>query len=162
MPKLNIIVEHTGACQMAYSMIENCNKLCLDGHASVCCFYEFLQQPCRIKMFPSFNLVGAWAQEGITIATTLQLAQSMIEWPGPSHKIYYIWDIGWLLNPRYVNAYKQYELLHDKNIIIITRCEDHNNIIKNNYNRESDFIFDNFDNKKLLNVIKNLYKEKRL
>lgn len=157
-PTLNFLVEHIGANQTAFTMTEAANRLVEERDIQVNVFYESLQQPCRRHRFPVLNIINGWAQQGITIATTLMLAHDLVNFPGPRFKFYYLWDIGWLLNPQKLNTYGELDIMYSDEIEIITRCEDHGRVLENNFGIIPSFSFDNFDYDGIVGLIKNCNK----
>lgn len=153
MKTLNFLVDNIGASHMSYYMIEQANAMCEDGDASVIIFFDQLHRPSRRLLVPTMMMIEAWAQPGVSIATSCSTAARLLSFPGPQKKMFYVWDMGWMRNPKRVGSFA--ELFRNPELTLIARCEDHAKILRNNFNVEVPFVFDNFDREGLLKAIEN-------
>jgi len=150
-PTINFLVDHIGASHMAFYMIEQAHKLSEQGKANVSIFYDQLHRPCRRVMLPTMLMVEAWAQPGVSIATSMSTAARLLSFPGPQHKLFYVWDMSWMNNPKPYGPATQ--LFRNPKLSIIARCQAHAMVLENNFNIDVEHVFDNFDHTKLLEAI---------
>ncbi len=151
---LNVLVDSLSSSQIAFYAIQCANAMCEQG-VPVVLFYEKVARPCLQLLCPSMSIVEAWAQRGVTIATSLSTAARLIQFPGPHAKYYYAWDTeGWLA------AFRQYggvaQIFRNPSLHLIARNIDQARVIENNYNVRVASIFDNFD----VTAIKSFCKER--
>jgi hypothetical protein len=99
--KVNFLVDHLGASQLNYYMIQSSNILVKDGYA-ITAFYDRISRHVLRPFFPTMQLVEGWAQEGVTISTSINSTINMIDFPGPKTKLYYVYDLEWVRNPQKV------------------------------------------------------------
>lgn len=151
MQPLNFLVDHIGASHMAYYLIEEANVLTENGEANVIIFFDQLHAPCRRLKVPTMMMVEAWAQPGVSIATSCSTAARLLNFPGPQRKLFYVWDMIWLRNPKRVGAYS--ELFRNPELTLIARCPDHAEALANDFNVEVPYVFDNFQREGLLEVM---------
>ena len=151
MQPLNFLVDHIGASHMAYYLIEQGNALSDAGDAQVTVFFDQLHRPCRRLRIPTMMMIEAWAQPGISIATSCSTAARLLSFPGPQRKLFYVWDMSWLRNPKRVGAFS--ELFRNPDLTLIARCPDHSYALENDFNVKVPFCFDNFDREGLLEVL---------
>jgi len=154
-PFINFLVNHTGACQMSFSLAKESEIIVEETDTQVAIFYEQLQRPCSKFSVPQMLLMEAWAQPGVSIATSLSTAHSLLSFPGPHAKIFYMWDMSWIRNPKMVGQYSS--LFRSADLRILARCQDHATILKNNFNIDVGDTFDNFEHKPLLEVVEYEY-----
>ncbi len=95
--KVGVAVTNLGPTQLNYFLIQNTNRLLAERHdVDLIVFYENLHNPCLTMNFGSMQLTEAWGYDGTLIATTLSTASKILQFPGPSRKLFYVWDLEWL------------------------------------------------------------------
>jgi len=154
-PIINFLVDHIGASHMAFYLVEQANLISTNGDARVIVFYDQLHRPCRRLLVPAMMMVEAWAQPGISIATSLSTAVRLLSFPGPYVKMLYVWDMEWTRNPKPVGKFA--EVFRHPDLRLIARCRDHAMALTNTFNVEVPYVFDNFDNKSLLEAVQHEY-----
>jgi hypothetical protein len=81
------------------------------------------------------QMAEAWGMEGISIATCLSTANSLINFPVASRKLFYMYDLEWLRgNQRSYDAL--YNIYQNKDFDFIARSETHAKLIENCLNRK--------------------------
>jgi hypothetical protein len=151
MPNLNFLVDHVGASHMAYCLIEQGNSISEHGDANVTVFYDQLHRPCRRLLIPAMMMIEAWAQPGISVATSLSTVSRLLKFPGASQKMFYVWDMTWLKNPKYVGTYSS--IFRNPELTLIARCDDHRDAICDVFNTEVPYVFDNFNRSGWLEIL---------
>ncbi len=157
-PTINFLVDHVGASHMAFHLVGQTNSMSKNGEANITVFYDQLQRPCRRLLVPSMLMIEAWAQKGVAISTSLSTAARMLSFPGPTQKIFYVWDMSWIRNPKRVGYAT--EIFRNPNLTLMTRCVEHAQAISNNFNVEVPYIVENFDKEILLKAIEDDRKTK--
>lgn len=147
---INFLVDHVGASHMAFYLIEEANKLSGQG-SNITIFYDQLQRPCRRLLVPAMMLIEAWAQPGVSIATSISTAARLLKFPGPSTKMFYVWDMSWLRNPKRVGPFT--ELFRNSDLSLIARCKDHAEALENAFNVEVPYIIKDFDHEAILEAV---------
>jgi hypothetical protein len=150
-PTINFLVDNVGASHMAFYLVESANTMSHDGTACVTIFYDQLHRPCRKLLVPAMMMIEAWAQPGVSIATSLSTAARLLSFPGPQQKMFYVWDMSWMRNPKRVGPFS--ELFRNPDLTLIARCVDHAKALQNNFNVKVPYVFDNFNNEALLKAI---------
>jgi hypothetical protein len=152
-PTINFLVDNVGASHMAFYLVENANAMSNDGTAHVTIFYDQLHRPCRKLLVPAMMMIEAWAQPGVSISTSLSTTARMLSFPGPQRKMFYVWDMSWMRNPKRVGPFS--ELFRNPDLTLIARCADHAKVLENNFNVNVPYVFDNFNNEALLRALEN-------
>jgi hypothetical protein len=148
--QLNILVNYLGPDQFTYSLTRSLSTR--QSNLDVIIFYENITRFLIPPIFPMFQIFEAWAQHGITISTDINTTLKLIEFPGPSKKFFYVWDVEWLRGQqRIFDIYNK--VYNNKDIKIIARCENHAKLIENNFNNKVAGIVPEFDIKTLQKVI---------
>lgn len=126
--KLGIIVNNLGPNQLAYYLINTGNKFVNDGEKDLTLFFHDLMPECANPLFGIMNLAEVYSYNGPVVATNINNASRLLEYPGPSKKVFYVWDLEWLRMPN-----KQYEQLNDVygKIPLIARSKRHYDILSN-------------------------------
>ncbi len=150
-PTINFLVDNIGASQMAYYLVEKSNAISEAGDARIIVFYDQLHRPCRKLLLPAMMMIEAWAQPGVSIATSISTAARLLSFPGPQQKMFYVWDMSWLRNPKRVGPFT--ELFRNPELTLIARCPDHAAVLTNNFNVKVPYVFDNFNSESLLRAI---------
>jgi len=154
MIKLNILTQNLGANQLSYSLISSINKLVNSGKISPVIFYEELQKHHLSPKFPTFPIIDYYGQKGFSIATSLSTTMHVLDSPAQNLSFLYLFDLYWL---RQENKYhwKFYnELLNS--IPIVVRGKYHKKMIENCFNIKVLNVMENFNPKKLLEIINEL------
>lgn len=118
MRKLGIVLEHLGTNDTAFWAIRALNSLPedMDGIA----FYEILARPNTPCRFGVMTLAEAFDFDGVLIATNLRQMRQILRFPSPTRKIFYPWNLEWLLEKKRMNEWQ--DIL---DIDIIARSNDY-------------------------------------
>jgi hypothetical protein len=140
--KVNFLVDNLGTSQLSYHLIKCGNQLIHDGYG-VIAFYERMTRYVLRPSFPSMQIVEAWAQDGVTIATSVGTAIDVIDFPGSSRKLYYVWDMSWMRGPQRTWG-SFHSLFTHPELSIIARNDEYAQIIQNAFGKKPEFIVENF------------------
>lgn len=134
MQKVNFLVHSFNISQLSYELIQSIHKCLESQNVNINVFYE---EPTHTYMqgnFAIMQMIEAFNEQGLMIATNYSTASKLINIPMPDKKIFYVWDIEWLRgNPRY-ELYKDIYL--SKELTLYCRSEDHSKLIQNCFNKE--------------------------
>ena len=149
--KVNILVDHLGSCQLSYYLIKCVNQLVGEGY-SVIVFYDKMSRHVLRPAFPTMQMVECWAQPGITIATSMNTAINLIDFPGPQHKLYYVYDMEWMRG-----AQRMWGAFHDlfthPELKLIARTPEYATIIENAFNKKPEYTMDNFNPSSMKDIL---------
>lgn len=148
--KLNFLVDNLGASQLSYQLINAANQLTEEGQYQIIVFFDQLQRHYITPNFVTMQIVEAWAQSGIGIATSLFTASKLTELPCMSPKFYYMWDLGMIRDDTTYDITKN---ILRTGIIPIVRHGYHGLVLRNRYNIESTLIVKDFNLLELKGVL---------
>lgn len=149
--KVNFLVENLGASQLSYCLTKTCNELVGEGY-DIIVFFDKMHRHHIEPHFATMQLVEAWGQPGITIATSVATAVSLLDFPGPQRKLYYVWDMEWVRAPQW--AYGSLaDLFQHPDLSIITRNPVHDKVISGCFNITPHYIMDNFNIVKMREIL---------
>jgi len=154
MKQVNFLVEHLGSSQLSYYLINMINKLALERNdLDIIVFFNTMQKTPLQPRFAMMQMAEAWGQTGYTIATSFGTAKRMLTFPSVDKRIYYVWDLPWLREPRQV--YREYaNVLCNPKIDIVARSPAHAASLYNFTNQDTEIpIMEDFDVAKLVEVI---------
>lgn len=151
--KIAFFVRSLAATQMSYQLIKNLNQFYeTDRSATVdfAVFYESEARPCIEPEFLITNATDAFNYPGNLISTSLSTAYKANRFPKAKHS-FYVYDLEWMAMPN-----KQYEVLseiYQKPKSILTRSDDHANLIQKIWNCQARSAGD-FDIKRIIELLK--------
>ena len=153
--QLNFLVENIGATQLGYALTRELNYLQATQPAIDCIvFYNTLHKHAMMPNFAIMQMIEAWNQKGVTIATSITTASQLLTYPGPSLKIYYMWDLPWMrIIPKVYSV--THAVVTNPNLMLIARSEYHALAIQNAYNVPKPTIVEHMHITELLKVIDN-------
>lgn len=134
--KIGVILSHTERSQAAYTLIRNINRLVVtNSDISPIIFTEEVTRCCMIPSCPILNMADIWGFDGTVVATNLNNIQTLINSPGPSKKVFYVWDLEWLRLMNYPIMYSDlYNIFSNPKITVVPRSTSHQAILQNNFN----------------------------
>lgn len=142
-------MEDFGASQISYYVTTRFNSLCekwalLKNKIDVVVFYDNLHRNCMIPQFATMQMIEAWDQKGVTVATSLNTAYKLLSFPGPIGKIYYVWDLVWMrMNPRIYSISR--DVFTSPNLTLVARSLHHKRAIENAFNMEVPYVIPDCD-----------------
>lgn len=131
MAKIGFFVRSWESSQLAYELIKQGNRLVNQGH-SVIGFHECISAPCLNVGFPLLDVVDGFLFNGTVVATNLSTAAKLANYPGPTRKIFYVYNLEWLGKNWPTEVWDVYR---DQRLELFTRSEDYSKLISNNFNR---------------------------
>lgn len=133
MISLNVMIESLETSQLSFylTMELNKNKHKING-------VVFVENIVPIKLkpeFPVMTVAELWEDQNITITTYSQGASKLLRFPGPTRKIFYLWDLYFLRGHGVRNFYESYaNLFAEPSLEIVVKSESHKQIVENNFN----------------------------
>jgi hypothetical protein len=153
--KVGILVKHLGRTQLANSIIENVNRfLSENGDTDIITFVENVVRPCQTPLFSVMNLNEAWEYNGIAIATNLSTAEKVLSFPGPKHRVFYVWDLEWMRRTDR-NFLSYHNVYANPRLELIARSESHAKLIEQCWSRPVKAVVEDCDIGAMLQVITN-------
>lgn len=143
MQKLAFALPTLGASQIAFNAIKTINWLGDHGVATLL-FYEALEAPCMHLETGCMNLIDAYSWDGAIISTSLSIARKVLEYPGPRHKFFYMWDLDWMRLPAKEYS-KLFRIYNDASHRLIARSESHARKFQQLWGRTPEFCLEDFD-----------------
>ena len=151
MKKIAAILDTLAASQNSFYLIKEFNKLQENNVYSPVCFYSNLSAtPIKAK-FACMNISYYSHFDGVTIASSIDSANTMLKTMNRSKKFLYLWDMEWLRQPmdfNYVNS-----VLSHPNLAIISRSNSHKQLIENYCNREVAGVVEDWNMEQLEQII---------
>lgn len=148
MTKLGIMIEQLDFSQLGIKLTENVNQLLeSDPSMDVIAFYE---NWAIAPLAPHFSLMmerEVWGFKGTLMSTTLKTTERMIRCPGPSKKIFYVWDLEWLRLP-FAQFEKLSEIYCHPSIELVARTSGHADLLTKVWKKPI-AVMDNFDTETL-------------
>lgn len=160
METVNIFVTDFGASQLAFNLWMNLRARIKD-HADISpfVFYENLRRTPMPPNFALMQIAEGWGQHGVGIATSLSTASKMRHFPALSQRFFYVWDLEWLrMRPRIYDVYSTFYLEED--VQLVARCEQHAELLVNNFNKEPVAIIPNFNIDSFMELIQGIKDDK--
>lgn len=143
MKKLAVAVNHFGPSQVSFFTINTLNALAQKG-VDTLGLYENLFPACKQTQFSLMHVFEGFSFSGTLVCTSLSLVQKAIGFPGPTRKLYYVWDLEWQFMP-HKNFYDLYNLYNHKEIEIIVPSKEYKQILESKWNCKVQHVIENFN-----------------
>ena len=145
MKKIGFLVNDLNPSQLSYFLIKNANEfLTKNKDYDIYIFYDNLAVPCLTPNFAIMQAAEAFSFDGTLIATNLNTASKLINFPSAEKKYFYVWDLDWM---RMKN--KSFDALQsiygNKELSLIARSDEHKQAIENAWNAPVKNVISNFD-----------------
>lgn len=88
---------------------------------------------------------------GVIISSTIKTAQMTLSCSNNSKKLLYLYDLDWMFTAMMYD--ELYEVLNNKNLILVCRCNDHVMPIKNLCGKKPDAVIENFSLEEVWNLL---------
>jgi hypothetical protein len=153
--KLGIVLPNWGMSEVSYFALKQANELLEEGGVldhSIIGFYESVAFPPVTPYFAMMQTYECYNFNGHLISANIHTTRKMLHCPGPSSKVYYIYDIEWFRYPQ--KRYQDFaDIYRNEDLILIARCQDYADLIKNCYNRDVSDVVPDFNLKEIIQVI---------
>lgn len=155
MKKLGICLQDFGPNQISYEAIHEINKYKqYNPYIDIIGFYEHKYKPCLQPEFSIMHIVELLGYDGEIVATSLNTLDDCNSSSTIKDKYYYAWDLEWI-HIEMKSSEKMRSVYCDKNLKIITRCEDYAKEIEKQWKKKVIGVVENFNIDKLIRVIEN-------
>lgn len=137
MRKIGILMPNLGISQLSYYIIRNINEYLRQNYkTNFTLFYEDMQPPIANPLCAVMQMAESWCFDSTLIATSHSTAVKMMNLPGPTKKLYYVYDLEWI-RPGQGVLYDSFKRpFHHPNVQLLARNADHTAIIENCFNRQ--------------------------
>lgn len=153
--KLGIIVDNIGRNDMVMHLISGLHKASdalPDLEAIV--FYQDMYIPMGPIPYPVMQVNEAWCFDGILMATSLTHAPKLNKLPGPTKKVFYVWQPEWAIAQSKPLAFELLNnVYNDKSIMLLTRSEEYKKMLEVSFNRKDTKVVNNFDFKEIIQCL---------
>lgn len=130
--KIGLLVDQLQPTQMLYQFVTSANKfLQKNDWADFCIFYRNFGALSIQPNFGTFTASEAFNYAGLTIATDIIGAQSILKWPGPNRNklYYYMNDLEWLSLRNTFNYEAMASVYLHPKLNLICRSQEHFDLI---------------------------------
>jgi len=143
-PKLGMLLNNLGGSQLAASAIIAGNRFVKDNPQSDLIFFQSnLTMPCYRPNFAVMDYAEVYGHDAVCIATDFDSAKYLIKCPGPSHRIFYVWDLEWLHGGK---TYEDFAGIYKNELLdIVVQSEVHKEIFTRSWNRIPSTVVENAD-----------------
>lgn len=143
--KIGIALNNLGPSQLCYHLALQANTMVGSrSDVDVIAFYEDMQRPCLEMNFAHMQLAEGWGFDGVMVATSFSTAAKILRFPGPSRKLFYVWDLEWMRMGQ--KDFRSLQKVYGTNeLTLVARSEDHARILSQVWNRDVGIITDNLD-----------------
>jgi len=136
---IGIAVPHIGPSQLGFLAIQMANQGLVSTKHSYTIFYQQMVPFCVQPSVPVMNVTEMWGFKGTVIATTLDLAETMLN-SVKGDKIFYAWDLEWLRGNHKFD--RNVSIYRDPNLRLVSRSNDHAMELSNYCNRDPEVVHD--------------------
>lgn len=145
MNKLGIAVPNLGAGHMSYCLIRNINLFMSERYdTDITVFYETLALPCLPPACAVMQIHEGFSFDGPMVATSLSTADKLARWPGPSRRLFYVWDLEWLRMPQ--KSFEQLRGIYgNPDFDLIARGPDHAHVLMDVWNVPVKYVVEDFN-----------------
>lgn len=88
---------------------------------------------------------------GLIVSSTIKTAQMSLSCSNNSKKLLFLYDLDWMFYPMMYD--ELYEVLNNKNLILVSRSKDHIKPIKNLRGKEPEAVIENFNLEEIWNLL---------
>jgi hypothetical protein len=161
MHNLGFMVKDLSPSQEAFYLINYANKAVMqDGH-DVIVFYENPSAPCLTTGFAIMQTTEAWSFSGPLVASNLNLASKLIQFPGTKQKYFYVWDLEWVRMQTKNFSILSY-IYRNPSLKLLARSREHARIIASCWNVPHPPIVENYNIDKIVEIINDDRDKQRL
>jgi hypothetical protein len=142
---LGFLVSSLGRSQMAYHLLhEGSVRLGPERGLDVVVFQQNMDVTWATPTFAVMNICEAYDFRGVAVATDVATARSLTRFPGPSGRLFYVWDLEWMRGEP-----ADYDALaaayRDERVSLVARSPSHARLIEECWNRAPCGIAENFN-----------------
>lgn len=142
MQKLAFAIPNLGPSQLSYYLARNANSY-MPNKPDVTIFYEQQTQPAFNYSAVLLPIIEAYNYSGTLVATSLNTAQKLISFPGPTRKLFYVWDLEWL-RIKQKNFSELQSIYRNNQLEIFSRSQSHKLAIEECWNVKVKAIVEDF------------------
>ena len=158
MIKIGVLLKDLMLSQCNYEFITQANKFYSPKHtgeADIIAFYESLSIHCTQLFFACMNIKEAWSYNGMVVATSLNTAKRLITFPTPKNKLFYIYDLEWML-PTHREFSKFAEVYTNNELVLLARSDKHAKLIEEAWGTKVYDVIENFNLRGIINVVERM------
>jgi hypothetical protein len=151
--KLGIAVRDLGASQLNFYIVNQVNALVAkNADKDAILFFEEHRRPCLPMNFAVMQMTECFGFNAPVVATTVASAEKLLRLPGPTKRIFYVWDLEWL-RFQHKNFRALQAVYGHPSLLLIARSGDHKQAIEQAWNRPVDAVIENFNLDAIMEVV---------
>lgn len=133
--KIGIALDNFGPGQLAFEVVAQANMVvATKPDINIVGFYETLSMPMVNPHFATMPIAEAFGFDGPIVATNLSTASKLIKFPSCPRKLFLVWDLEWLRQPR---AFSDFQSVYGHpSLSLLARGNSHAQIISQCWNRD--------------------------
>lgn len=153
--KVGIIVDNLRDSQRNFLLITSLNKFVQDSANDGIVFYQEPSIPCATVRFSQMQMIEAYSFDGTVIATSFPFAQKLLNFPGPSRKIYYVNELEWMRMEQPIHNELAFVFRHS-NIEIVAANKEFANKLSSCWNIEKPRVVADFNVQEIVGIVESL------
>lgn len=130
--------------EVNHHVVNSIDEVCLTSFDETLPFADVNTAIFKINELDSFH-------DGIIVSNKISHAMSILGCANNSKKVLYLYDLDWMFEPMLYNDI--YDVLNNRDLVLILRSNDHISPVKNLCNREPDAIMQKFNLEKIWNSL---------
>lgn len=152
------------ASELSYNILNRSMESHVDEF-DVTVFWVYLNKGCVNSLCSNHHISDGYYWDGPMIATCLETAHKLLNFPTCPFKMFFIEDLEWLRMPQ-KNYHELEQIYRNPSLTLLCRSDDHKKVIENAWNVKVEKVIHNYDffNPNFLNYVKskskNLYDER--
>jgi hypothetical protein len=150
--QIGFIVEDLTSSQLSFNLIKNLNDFLEDSDVDCVVFFENAGSPVVNPNFSIMSINEIWNFDGDLVATSMSTALRLSKTFSPNKKFYYVWDLEWLRRHGKTFEYNV-QAFRQNNCQLISRSLEHSKAIENYCNKPVKYIVEDFNIKKIMEII---------
>ena len=148
------VVDNLGPSQKSFYLIKEFNRASGDRRLCTSVFFQRSAIPVVPTLFSCKSISFLSGYHHVSVATSLNEANILLQGNNASKKFLYLWDLEWLRTPGHYDVVSN--LLLDERLHLIARSDSHATMIENFCNKKPVGIVDNWKLEQLLGAIQNV------
>jgi hypothetical protein len=149
--KIGIAVESLGPSQISFLLISKANSIVHSRpDIDIVVFYESISRPCITPHFAMMQLAEGWGYDGHVVATAINTAEKLLQFPSAKTRSWYCWDLDWTRQRRMFSSFRS--VYGDPSLNLIARGESHQKAIRSAWHRDVSLVKD-FDFTELMSCL---------
>lgn len=140
--KLGFLLNDCSASELAFNILER--GMTHSDTLDTTIFYNIITKPCIDSLVSKMHILEAYLYDGPIIATDLNSAVKLINFPSPCPKMFFLNDLEWTRLPQR-NFAQLEQIYRNPQLHLFCRSEDHKKVVENCWNRKVEFVINRYN-----------------